>query len=139
MTEAEKKHFAIALRAMIAATAGTYCVPDDVVAAYWRALKNYPLGKVTGALDTLASTAEGHQAPAAVVRAVTGKKRDSAKEDFEMLMTLIKRHGFAEARNRVDQNSKAWKAVLAVGGLQALNTGQYENVRSAFFEAYDKA
>ncbi len=138
MEDKDKAVFYKGIKSFLYTLNGTK-VPEDLsMEYYWKALKPYTVNQVLATFEQLASTENEHVRPAGVVEKITGKKRLKAKDEFNTLVSLVKKHGVSDARALVDEESKGWKTLKPIGGLAALNSNDLASVRSAFYEAYDK-
>ena len=140
MEDKDKAAFKCEIKAFLYLTNGTTSPTDRVIIGYWNALKDFPLEKVIKTLSKITATEEGHQPPAKVARLITGKKKHSAKDEFDYLLGVLRKDG----RRRLKEgelSEKGMKAYLAIGAWQNINVpvSQQDAARSMFYKEYDSA
>ena len=138
MEAADKAIFYKTLKAFLYTLNGTATPMQESMIHYWEALKGFDVEKVCKALNELARDGNAHIPPALVVAKITGKKPQRAKDEFDVLLGLVKKHGVSGAKDHVDLKSKTWEILKSVGGFGALNTSDISQVRAAFYQAWDK-
>ena len=137
MEDKDKALFYRTMKSFFYSLNGTATPDQGSLSHYWNALKGYSTDKVIKALTELAQTETSHVMPGKVVEKVTGKKAVKAKDEFELMVNLVKKHGVTGARERIDQTSKGWVVLKSIGGLSAINTTDLNAARAAFYQAYD--
>lgn len=126
------------LKLMLYATNGT-CAPDsNVLGLYWSVLKDQPDDKVLAALRHFSETSVSHVPPAQVLKHVTGRTKKQVNQEFDEVVGLIRKHGVAGARARLDHDSKTWRVIKSIGGLNTFNSTNLSEVRSMFYQEFDK-
>lgn len=137
MDDSDKRTFLRTLKDFLYAVNGTGSPENGALMHYWEALKPYEVEKVLKALNHLARTEHQHVTPAQVVQKVTGKKTKT-RDAFDDVIAMIRQYGVDGARERIDKDTQTWKVIQKIGGLKALNTNQLADVRSAFYQEFDK-
>ncbi len=139
MKEEDKQEFTKALKAFLFTIDGTHSPDGLVLAHYWEALEKHELSKVLKALNDLAVISSEHVKPAEVVSKITGKKLVKAKDEFDYLLTVLRKDGRRRLKDG-ELSEKGMKAYLAIGAWSALNVpaSQQGYARSMFYQEYDK-